>query len=274
LIITYAANSNAWIVRCGQEPSKLHLAPAGFRWSEDYEVWFTRNPDVADALRPQCSNRARRAIEAMRCVSPASSTRSVRHGTRLVDIFYAAGWSTWALGARRSEGVESPIGEMPLRGPLELLARRFGRLIAERLGSCELHWLPSISEVVENSEADDPWGARWHAASEPERVDLEQRAFEIAIQTVLRRSPKAAKGPLPQPSDSWNKPLSAARTARQEYAEYRARMRTYDYQMQRLAEPEERDTVSKSPSRDQGRKSATIHYLNPPLRDYRWWKGW
>jgi len=288
MIITYAANSNAWIVRCGNETSALHPAPAGVRWSDSYELWFTRNPDIADTLRPQCSDRARRAIEAMRRVRTPTDTGGTRAATRVEDLFYAAGWSTWARVERVADGVVSPIGEVPLRGPLELLARHFGRLIVERLGPCELHWLSSINETVDEADPTDPWVAKWHAASEAERIDLDQRAFEIAVQTVLHGNTNTAVSIASQLHYLRSLVPSRPRNARKEYAKHRARERASAYQMQHFAEPAERGNGTQgeavpeeyhpectSPSRGKLRKSATtIHYLYPPLRDYRWWKGW
>jgi hypothetical protein len=285
MIVTYAANSNAWIASCGKETSNLHLEPTGFRWSERHGLWFTRNPAVADALRSQCSDRARRAIKAMRRIRPFSGACSARNATRVEDLFYAAGWSTWALVERRAGGVESPIGEVPLRGPLEPLARRFGRLIAERLGSWELHWLSDVSEIIEDADDADPWVVRWHAASEAERIDLDQRAFEIAVQTVLHGHSNAAKGTAGRPHRSRSKVPPVRRNAREQYATFRAMERTYAYQMRRLGEPEVRGSgeqgeaapdnsavASMDPSRDERCSSATIHYLHPHLHDDRWWK--
>jgi hypothetical protein len=240
MIITYAANANAWIVCRGYETSNRYLAPTGFRWSEDYDIWFTRNPEVANALRPQCSDRARRAIDAMRRIRSTSGTCHPCRGTRVENLFYVAGWSIWALGERLADGVVSPIGEVPLRGPLEPLARRFGRLIVERIGSCELHWLSNISEIVEEVDATDPWVARRHGASEPERVDLDQRAFEIAIQTVLHGNSSTAVGIASQLHHLRSLVPSRPRNARKEYAKYRARERTWVYQMQPFEEPEAR----------------------------------
>ena len=238
MIITYAANANAWIVYRGYETSNRHLAPTGFRWSEDYDIWFTRNPEVADALRPQCSDRARRTIDAMRRFRSTRGTCRPCRRTRVEDLFYAAGWSIWALGERLADGVASPIGEVPLRGPLERLAQRFGRLIVERLGSRGLHCLSDIREIVGEADATDPWVARWHAASEPERVDLDQRAFEIAIQTVLYGNSSTAVGIARQLRHLRSLMPSRPRNARKEYAKYRARERLSAYQLQRSAEPQ------------------------------------
>lgn len=275
MIITYAANSNAWIACCGRKTNSLDLAPAGFRWSEDYGMWFTRNPDVADALQALCSDRARRAIDAMRRIRSTSSPSNPSGDTRVEDLFYAAGWSIWALGERLADGIVSPIGEVPLQAPLELLAGHFGRLIVERLGSCELHWLPNLSEIVDKEDATDPWVARWHAASDPERVDLDQRAFEIAIQTVLHGSASAAESVPSQLHHLRSIMPSRLPNARKAYAKYRAMERKYSYQLCRFEEPQERGSGKPGETdSDEDRKSATIHYLRPPLRDDRWWKGW